>query len=232
MSTNETDELRLEGFSDERSLVTIAQFVNGYTVGWRFYLREEYRETLDIRKTPWVGYEGPELPYSQGRNFCFAAGHIVYDTPKATEGVWKEALQHIRFAVQVVSATPAGLVKTKEFQTEGPVAVMEDNKPAKLRKLIYKRERMSWGNVEFALLKNKSDCSGLREIGRYKTDQEKFVSFLQTGVLRGSTGSVVETEVSELQVCEVSKGSGGTATASSQGNPRRKEGQGSQQSLW
>jgi hypothetical protein len=52
---------------------------------------------------------------------------------------------------------------------------------------------MGYGEVELSLLKNNSGL-GLREIGRFKTDQEKFISFLQSGILRDFSGAVLSSE--------------------------------------
>lgn len=188
--------LKLDGQADDRSLVHIVRFVDGYSVGWKFCLREELREMLDIRSAERVGFSASERVFFQGKQYCFAAGHLIYDCREAYERKWEDALKVVRYAVQVVSAIPAGLVKTKEYRTPEAVAFSEDGRLASEPALIeFTRRKMGYGELEVSLLKNNLGL-GLREIGRFKTDQEKFVSFLQSGVLRDFSGSVISSECS------------------------------------
>jgi hypothetical protein len=186
--------LKLEGQADDRSLVHIVRFVDGYSVGWSFCLREELREMLDIRAADRVGFSSSETVYFQGKQYCFAAGHLIYDCREAYERKWEDALKVIRYAVQVVSAIPAGYVKTKEYRTTEAVGFSEDGKLASEPAIVeFTRRKMGYGEVELSLLKNNSGL-GLREIGRFKTDQEKFISFLQSGILRDFSGAVLSSE--------------------------------------
>jgi hypothetical protein len=186
--------LKLDGFPEERSLVHMVQFVGGYSVGWRFCLREELREMLDIKPAERVGLNPAERSLFQGKQYCFSAGHLIYDSREAYELQWGEALRVVRYAVQVISAIPAAYLKTRECKTLAPVQLLEDGKPsAEPWTIEYTRRRLSYGEVEMSLMKNK-DGSGLAEVGRFRTDQEKFVAFLQTGILRDFSGAVLSTE--------------------------------------
>lgn len=195
LGMNETSKtLKLDGQADDRSLVHIVRFVDGYSVGWKFCLREELREMLDIRAADRVGFSASERVFFQGKQYCFSAGHLIYDCREAYERKWEDALKVVRYAVQVVAGIPAGFVKTKEYRTMDAVAVNEDGRLSAEPALIeYTRRKMGYGEVELSLLKNNAG-QGLVEIGRYKTDQEKFVSFLQSGVLRDFSGTVMFSE--------------------------------------
>ena len=48
----------------------------------------------------------------------FEQGDILYDTPKAYEGTWADALQHLRFSIQIKSparGTTSRLEKDADF---------------------------------------------------------------------------------------------------------------------
>lgn len=170
----------------KRSLELIADFKDGYAVGWHFAVRECFKDQLDIkqteRKVPLIGKDGKEvmvsdtdengkpkldengkpkmkvqkvarLFWTQGKCCTFSQGDTFYDTPKAYELVWKEALKHIGKCCRIVQAAP----DTPDFKA---------------------------GSVTFTLTKPKEDGTGLEAEGeRYELSQAEFVEFLRTGNL-------------------------------------------------
>lgn len=192
----QAEELKLDGFAEDRSLVCIAKFVDGFASGWFFAVREINQDALDTKLTERV-FNGPkDAVWTQGKYYNFKPGDVFYDVRDAYGLAWGEALKLIRFCVQVQSATPSSIVKTKGYRTKDPVCVFEDfndksktekSTGAKLYKLIYTRNRMSFGSVAFSLFRPNKHTGELAEYS-YKTDQESFVVFLQTGVLRTNDG--------------------------------------------
>ena len=183
--------LRLTGFVDGRSLVLVANFVGGYAAGWFFAVPAAFREALDIKEGIRVyGSEKVNL-MTQGRLFSFKEGDTLYDTPKAYELPWGDALQHIILCVQVLRASPVSEVVTKEYRTKARVAVfgVENNRQELLegeKEIVYQRSRLQYGSVLFSVLTPNSGRTQLEKWRSFETDQEEFVAFLQTGVLRTS----------------------------------------------
>lgn len=91
--------------------------------------------------------------WTQGSAYCFDAGHILYDTPKAYDPDWITPLQHINIACQVQQAIPAGVTLGEK------------------------------GMVLFETFKPDTQRKKLVPTGFYRTDQVQFVAFLQSGQL-------------------------------------------------
>ena len=176
-STN--DVVELNGYVDKRTIVTNPVFQDGYAVGWKFPVPEAFREALDIKITPTIR----DGLYTQGKNYAFRAGDTIYNTPKAYK-IWKEALKEFTFCVSIESAASARKVVTKKYETEEQVKYKEDEKESQpKKKFSFKRSNTNYGYVKFILSKPDKTKEQLEEIGKYETDQEKFVYFLQTGIL-------------------------------------------------
>ena len=143
-----------------RTLELITQFVDGYAAGWRFAVGECFREPLDIRWTPYVNPETKqeEMRWTQGGLYGFAEGHCLYDSPRVYSLVWRDALQHINYAVQVQAAT------SDDINDSG---------------------NMIHGQVLFDLRVPEADRSRLRRVNVCRCSQHEFVDFLRCGVLQG-----------------------------------------------
>jgi hypothetical protein len=100
----------------------------------------------------------PVMKWTQGDDYCFTEGDILYDTPQAYLPLWKDALKHISLACQVVRAVP----NTFDADT------------GKVKK----------GYVTFILLKPNEDRTKLETTGQYHLTQNEFVEYLRTGVLK------------------------------------------------
>jgi len=195
----DADELKLDGFVDERSLVCIATFVEGFASGWFFPLPQAFRDALDVKQTERTLKGKTETFWTQGKLYNFSAGDVVYDTPLAytKDEEWRLTIKKIRLGIQVKEARPSTNFVTKEYQTVGPVPILEDKseKPKKDRggkerrySVVYKRSRVDYGYVRFALLTPNLLKTALVQEAIYETDQELFVYFLQTGLLRCNDG--------------------------------------------
>ena len=180
----DTDESKqVEEKNSERSRELIAIFEDGYALGWRFAVREAFRDALDIKLTeeavPVFDAEGnhvmvpmfyktgektgepimlksgkprlkkktrPERVWTQGKEFNFKSGSVLYDTKLAYELKWGEALKHIKLFVQIVDALPFAMLKFKLYR------------PTK-------------------------DFSTIEELETIECTQENFVEFLRTGTV-------------------------------------------------
>jgi hypothetical protein len=62
------------------------EFLDGYAVGFKMAVKECFKEAI-LRER-------------------FSPGDIIYNTPKAYLATWGEAMEHIEYCFQVVSASP------------------------------------------------------------------------------------------------------------------------------
>jgi len=183
----------------ERSPIVIAMFREGYAAGWKFAVPESFREALDIRYTPRQVDKNIEYIWTQGQMFNFTQGSILYDTPLAYEGEWEQALRHITLFVQVSEASPSSedvyqTIQIRSGLDEGDleVSVTRADASAKTRKQILeegmtiRRTKITLGEMKFKVFRPKPDRSGIDEVCTIACNQENFVKFLQTGVIRGT----------------------------------------------
>jgi hypothetical protein len=183
--------MQIKALKDERSPVLIATFLGGYAFRWRFAVPESYKEALDIRYTPDV--------WTQGRQFNFTQGSILYDTPLAYELEWGQALEHIKLFVQVSEASPPlediyQTIQIRAGLTEGNVEVSGKSLPATVetRKQIIEegitvnKTRRTSGKMRFKVFRPTPDLSGVEEVCTIACSQDEFVIFLQTGLIRGA----------------------------------------------
>ena len=99
------------------------------------------------------------MRWTQGAEYSFSEGHVIYDTPKAYR-IWKEALQHISYMVNVLRSTPSKWDEDEGVNIEG--------------------------SVTFLLQKPNAERTGLDKIDQYSMTQTKFVEFLRTGELEAN----------------------------------------------
>lgn len=143
----------------KRSLELIAEFVYGYTKDWYFAVGECFRDELDIKYTQRIENTKKVMRWTQGPFYCFAEGHILYDTPKGYLQ-WSEALKHIGVVCSVIRATPNLLNDQGAFVN---------------------------GQVYFKLSKPNQSRTGLDAVDNYQATQNEFVQFLKKGTFKGQT---------------------------------------------
>jgi hypothetical protein len=180
----------------DRSPVLIAMFRDGYAAGWKFAVSESFRDSLDIRYTPRQVHKDTEHIWTQGRQFTFTQGSILYDTRLAYELEWVQALKHITLFVQVSEANPSledayQTIQIRAGLDEGDVEVSGTRVAASVEGEILeegmtvKKTRRTSGRMRFKAFRPKPDLSGVDEMCVIACDQDEFVVFLQTGLIRG-----------------------------------------------
>lgn len=183
--------MEISAFRDERSPILVATFQNGYAMGWRFAVTEAFKDALDIKLTPRKVGTRTDNVWTQGNQFNFIQGSVFYDTRLAYELTWGEALEHLTLSVQIAEARPAERIvqtiettsKQIEITTRG---TGESSKP-KLEMvdgLVIRKERVHFGYIKFTLYRPNKDKSAVEEVDTIECDQEEFVAFLQTGIIR------------------------------------------------
>lgn len=146
-----------------RTTRLIATFEGGYANGWAFAVRPCFKDQLDIKLTERKIDKKKKLVWTQGRNFCFEVGDIVYSTPLAYED-WHSAIVQGGFRyVQVTDAKPAG--DPNSDNPEGYVTF-------KICRVSHRNKHSIFGN--------------------FTTPQHAFVKLLKTGNLTNYEESAVQ----------------------------------------
>jgi hypothetical protein len=143
-----------------RSNKLIAEFVDGFAVGWHMAIKDTFRNELDIKYLPRKKQKQTHYEWSQGPYFSFSEGQIIYDTPKGYER-WDSALKYIKKACQVIEAKPN--IPSRNELTHGSKYFAAN------------------GFVKFLLLKPNEDRTHLEGFICYNLSQNDFVDFLRTG---------------------------------------------------
>lgn len=171
-------DFRPEKVRKNRNLDLIAEFPEGYAKGWFFAVSKAFRDQLDIRYTDRIkttrkiNDKGEEeeiktlfKEWTQGRYFCFAEGHILYDTTEAGR-VWSEAMEHIRYVCKVINGTPNRVALDEETGVSEKVFLE--------------------GQVFFQLLTPDDRREKLVVKNSFRVTQREFVIFLKSGRLKGA----------------------------------------------
>lgn len=124
------------------------------TPDWAFWVPPFFNNALDIRRTQRIESGKSALRWTQGANFSFKTGDVIYDCPEGY-GAWLQALRRMRRCLQVLAAS-------------GAVAAQ----PPRPRTL---------GFVHFDLGVPNADEDRLVSTGTHTLSQDDFVCFLISG---------------------------------------------------
>ncbi|MHC5079699.1 MAG: hypothetical protein ACYTHN_11810 [Planctomycetota bacterium] len=114
---------------------------------WQYFTPPCFNDALDIRLTDRVR-EGRKTPvWTQGGNFSFKVGDVLYDCP-AGYGAWENALQKIKGGVQVISARDVS-PPTKEKERDPGQVTAVLLKPDKKRKSLVRDRQLILTQDEF-----------------------------------------------------------------------------------
>ena len=160
-ATTVLDRLVSRATRDERLLELLTDFENGYSQGWYMALPDAFKAPLDIRQTARVVNKQQTLQWTQGGNFSFKQGDVIYDTPKAYDE-WARALHHLKLCICIKHATDAG----------SPEAEGKQGRAARQA-----------GFVAFDILQPNDQKTAIEKVGEHTCTQDEFVRFLINGPL-------------------------------------------------
>jgi hypothetical protein len=143
------------GKSRQRRLTDLLRSPTESDSAWFMCVPPCFNAALDILQTLRIVGHRQTLTWTQGSNFSFAAGDSIYDTPIAYKDQWSDALQHIRYCIQVTRATA--------------VTPAEHSTPRHP------------GSVTFDLLTPNSARTGLMTTATHTVTQDDLVQLLITG---------------------------------------------------
>jgi hypothetical protein len=148
----------------KRSSELIADFVDGFAVGWYMAIKESFKMELDIEFTERKREKTSYYEWTQGPYYCFSEGQVIYDA-KDGYTCWQESVKKVNLACQIVAAKP--------------------NIPAKIDSEVTKKSefRVIAGNVQFILFRPDEERTKLVSYVGYNLSQNDFVNFLKTGEL-------------------------------------------------
>jgi hypothetical protein len=141
-----------------RSRKLVADFQDGFALGWKMAVGEWFRPALDI-SLDWRGKkEARYQVWTQGQMYRFTEGDVVYDCRLAYLAPWFSALQRIKIAVQVVAASPC----------------------------VFEGKSLGTGFVRAQVYIPGPGRETLVKDRVITCDQHEFVRFLKTGILPGA----------------------------------------------
>lgn len=153
-----------ESASTKRSADVNANFIDGFTDGWHMALKDSFKMELDIKLTERKKNKISYYEWTQGPYYCFSEGQLIYDVREAYT-LWKDALDKVNLACQIVAAKPNIPVKADNDVTGKP------------------EYKVLGGYVRFILLKPDEGRTKLVPYVGYNLSQNDFVDFLKTGKL-------------------------------------------------
>lgn len=181
--------MEIEARRDDRGYALIANFVDGFALGWKMAVPERFKEALDIKLTPRIFAKKKEMLWTQGRLYDFHEGDTFHDTAQAY-GEWKEALKHLKISVQIQFTSSSGYVvyesievkneKLEIIHQKGKVKPKEET----VDELVVKKQRIDHGLVRFKVYRPNKEKTAVEECETIECTQDDFVAFLQTGVVR------------------------------------------------
>lgn len=172
--------------SQPRSNILIAQFVDGYAVGWRFAVKSVFKEALDIKQTTAV-FDGYKYEiWTQGNRYAFHRGDAFYsDKLGYTDWPAFLKLEHAAivkvrfecFAGYETVATLDGLF-SGDFVPENLITA-----PKVFERLPLRIESQSYdpGTLIIDVLRPTSDRERVERVETLSLTQDEFIALLQTG---------------------------------------------------
>lgn len=123
---------------------------------WAFYVPSQFNEALDIKKTARIENGSAIEVWTQGANFAFKAGDVIYDHPDGYF-TWKFALRSIKLCIQIKQGI--------------------DVAPAT------SSSRRQSGRVDFQILTPDPKNVALVHKSKHRLSQDDFVRFLISGAI-------------------------------------------------
>ena len=160
----------------KRSLNHIIDFIDGYSINYRFIIPAQFKPAFDIKLTsrmikvptsdPTGFIRKKEWIYTQGKYYSFDKGDVFYDAKEPYYQEWSDALKKIKCCIQISEASPAY--------------------PELIKISLKGKKKYSYnpGQIKFKLFRPDQNHIRLIEQKTYECTQEAFVFLLHTGTLK------------------------------------------------
>jgi hypothetical protein len=133
------------------------------TPDWYMCIPDYFNMALDIKITDRTINKITIPTLTQGSNFNFCQGDVIYEKPKSYL-VWSEEIKRIRFSIQIDYAVSASSATTKTDE--------------KGNKIIIPRKP---GNIHFSIYRPNIDKTRILKFSEYQLTQDDFLRFLIAG---------------------------------------------------
>jgi hypothetical protein len=192
MPDTELEPFELVARTTSRSEVLIAQFVDGFAVGWEFAVPEAFREALDIRITSKAISKKTIQVWTQGMSFSFKEGDTLHNSRLAYDDYASFLKGNNPVTIQVQSATDAGYVTKESFLIQSePVDYLVERsagaKKSRASSFIVRRQSYDGGSVRLVEYRLSPEKDRMDEAARLEMRQDEFVLLLQKGMHRSCT---------------------------------------------
>ena len=181
--------MKIEARRDDRGYALIANFEDGFALGWKMAVPESFKEALDIKLTSRKFAGKTEMLWTQGRIYDFHEGDTLYDKKEAYQE-WGKALKKLTLCVQVQYAESSSYITYETIETNHKeIEVIHQKGKSKLTEKIIdglevKKQRIDHGLVRFKVYRPNEEKNALEERDLIECTQDDFIAFLQTGIVR------------------------------------------------
>lgn len=171
--------------SSQRSNALIAQFVDGFAVGWKFAVKSVFRDALDIKLTTTV-FDGYKFEsWTQGNRYSFHRGDTFYSSTLGYTD-WPSFLKlEDAIVLQVKFECYAGYETIATLDGSFSGYVVSDNlinsKEIANLPLLIESQSYDHGTLTVDVFRPRMDKTKLELVDTIVTDQDEFISILQTG---------------------------------------------------
>ena len=189
--------MEIEARRDDRGYALIANFGDGFALGWKMAVPETFKEALDIKLTQRIFANKKEMLWTQGRLYDFHEGDTIHDI-KHTHEEWGDALKHLKLSVQVQFASSSGYVNYETVEVQNKkLAISQQKGKSKpkaeiIDRLVVKKQRIDHGLVRFKVYRPNKEKTTVKECETLECTQDDFVAFLQTGIVRTKENKLLD----------------------------------------
>lgn len=157
-----------------RSTTLMADFSSGYAKNWKFAVRPSCYSSLDIVSLPRAtnkkdntGKTIKENVLTQGYCYNFSEGQVFYNDKVAYETTWGNALQKLKYSLQIQTVSPS---------LNNNIVTFKDGQ-------IINQFTIRYGVINFKMYHPSQNKTQEELSNRFECTQDKFVEFLKTGIL-------------------------------------------------
>lgn len=199
--------MEIEARRDDRGYALIANFEDGFALGWKMAVPEAFRDALDIKLTPRMFEKKKAMLWTQGRLYGFHEGDVIHDHKDAYKE-WGEALKHLTLSVQVQFASSSCYLDYETIEVPGEKLKILRHKGDLNPKeeivdgFLIKRQRIDHGLVRFKVYRPNQEKTAVEESETLECTQDDFVAFLQTGIIRTKENKLLDLFEADCMVSE------------------------------
>lgn len=167
-----------------RTETLIAIFENGHAVGWKFYVKEVFKEALDIRFTPITVNQHSFNTWTQGYNFSFKDGDIISSHDSSD---WKSFLQQENaIMLKVRFTSPSGFEENKRLDGKFTGDFYSSKGIKSAKRLVdipvnVSSQIFDHGSLTVDVLRPNKEKNAVETVEELTLTQSEFVTLLQRG---------------------------------------------------